>query len=194
MKKTIFFIILYVMVTFDLSALTLCSSDDSRTELNKFKATFNSWEQYLEDEANLLSKDIYDKIGRSSYLNNGFRILTATQANADSVYIIDKDGKSDSTISKSDSANLKAMVRTKSNIRVTGYGTKSNPYKFVSTGDINILKISIDGNEANSLPSEGNYTMNSCNDILSWDNNNHQITVLSDAFPMQCDNLIFRSK
>ena len=199
MKKFIFLIVLCIVPFVKIEAIAETHAfTGAQNYLNEFYGKLITPSEYLlKDKVDLIKRAEYIVIGgKDSYLNTKHNYLTETTSSEDKVYYIDDEGNSEKTITTSDSttAYLKAATYVKPETKVTGTGTRENPYRFILSNDINITSILVDG-EASGIPTEGNYTMTyDCkNGKVEWDNENHTVNMTVYVVPVECK-LWFSSK
>ena len=111
---------------------TLIDREEYLESTNKFNCNSEGCNESTFNDIGLLSKYEYELIGSNSYLSNYLNYYVINNGNIE-------------LLDNSNNINLRAVVYVKNETKVKGSGTISNPYRFTTGEDINLLAYTLDG-------------------------------------------------
>ena len=111
---------------------TLIDREEYLESTNKFNCNSERCNESTFNDIGLLSKYEYELIGSNSYLSNYLNYYVINNGNIE-------------LLDNSNNINLRAVVYVKNETKVKGSGTISNPYRFTTGEDINLLAYTLYG-------------------------------------------------
>ena len=111
---------------------TLIDREEYLESTNKFNCNSEGCNESTFNDIGLLSKYEYELIGSNSYLSNYLNYYVINNGNIE-------------LLDNSNNINLRAVVYVKNETKVKGSGTISNPYRFTTGEDINLLAYTLYG-------------------------------------------------
>ena len=112
---------------------TLIDREEYLESTNKFNCNSEGCTSTDFNDIGLLSKYEYELIGSNSYLSNYLN------------YYVINNGNIELLDNSNNNINLRPVVYVKNETKVKGSGTISNPYRFTTGEDINLLAYTLDG-------------------------------------------------
>ena len=163
---------------------SLIDKDKFVLETNKFSCTGINCTTSTYSNVGLLNTSEYSYIGGiNSYLNES------------DYYVIDnssiKNITSGNITEASTTSNLRPLIYLKSDVKVKGSGTITNPFKLVETGDFIFTSATLNGQVLESLPSKSDpYLPNTvtCTNgsVGYWDTERGSIRLTTVNLPTEC--------
>ena len=163
---------------------TLTKKSDYVLETNKFSCTGLNCTTSTYSNIGLLNTSEYSYIGGiNSYLNeNNYYVIDGTAI---------KNITNGNIIEASSTSNLRPVIYLKSDVKVKGSGTITNPFKLVETGDFIFTSATLNGQVLESLPSKSDpYLPNTvtCTNgsVGYWDTERGSIRLTTVNLPTEC--------
>ena len=163
---------------------TLTKKSDYVLETNKFSCTGLNCTTSTYSNVGLLNTSEYSYIGGiNSYLNeNNYYVMDGTTI---------KNITSGNITEASTTSNLRPLIYLKSDVKVKGSGTITNPFKLVETGDFIFTSATLNGQVLESLPSKSDpYLPNTvtCTNgsVGYWDAERGSIRLTTVNLPTEC--------
>ena len=158
---------------------TLIDRAEYLESTNKFNCNSEGCNESTFNDIGLLSKYEYELIGSNSYLSNYLNYYVINNGNIE-------------LLDNSNNINLRAVVYVKNETKVKGSGTISNPYRFTTGEDINLLAYTLDGKSTDKsyewLKQNKYVNKITCENgtIASWDNSKSRINLDNVQVPDYC--------
>ena len=163
---------------------TLTKKNDYVLETNKFSCTGINCTTSTYSNIGLLNTSEYSYIGGiNSYLNeNNYYVMDGTTI---------KNITSGNITEASTTSNLRPVIYLKSDVKVKGSGTITNPFKLVETSDFIFTSATLNGQVLESLPSDSDpYLPNTviCTNgsVGYWDTERSSIRLTTVNLPTEC--------
>ena len=163
---------------------SLTDKDKFVLETNKFSCTGINCTTSTYSNVGLLNTSEYSYIGGiNSYLNkNDYYVMDGTTI---------KNITSGNITEASTTSNLRPVIYLKSDVKVKGSGTITNPFKLVETGDFIFTSATLNGQVLESLPSKSDpYLPNTvtCTNgsVGYWDTERESIRLTTVNLPTEC--------
>ena len=163
---------------------SLTDKDKFVLETNKFSCTGINCTTSTYSNVGLLNTSEYSYIGGiNSYLNkNDYYVMDGTAI---------KNITSGNITEASTTSNLRPVIYLKSDVKVKGSGTITNPFKLVETGDFIFTSATLNGQVLESLPSKSDpYLPNTvtCTNgsVGYWDTERESIRLTTVNLPTEC--------
>ena len=163
---------------------TLTKKSDYVLETNKFSCTGINCTTSTYSNIGLLNTSEYSYIGGiNSYLNeNNYYVMDGTTI---------KNITSGNITEASITSNLRPVIYLKSDVKVKGSGTITNPFKLVETSDFIFTSATLNGQVLESLPSDSDpYLPNTvtCTNgsVGYWDTERSSIRLTTVNLPTEC--------
>ena len=163
---------------------SLTDKDKFVLETNKFSCTGINCTTSTYSNVGLLNTSEYSYIGGiNSYLNeSNYYVMDGTTI---------KNITSGNITEASTTSNLRPLIYLKSDVKVKGSGTITNPFKLVETGDFIFTSATLNGQVLESLPSKSDpYLPNTvtCTNgsVGYWDTERESIRLTTVNLPTEC--------